>query len=78
MRGMEPSMSKEVRAKARSASRSRRETSAQTRGELRGRVGHLASGGRSFSAAKPKGKGGERGIESVRFTDETGCGGWVK
>jgi hypothetical protein len=45
MKGMEPSMTKEVRAKARSASRSRRERSAQTRGELRGRVGRLAWGG---------------------------------
>jgi len=61
----EPSMTKEVRAKARSASRSHRERSAQTRGELRWRVGRLASGGRSFSGARPKGMGGERGIESV-------------
>jgi len=45
MKGIEPSMTKEVRAKARSASRSRRERSAQTIGELRGRVGRLASGG---------------------------------
>jgi len=44
MKGMEPSMTKEVRAKARSACRSRRERSAQTRGELR-RRGRLASGG---------------------------------
>jgi len=35
MKGMGPSMTKEIRAKARSASRSRRERSAQTRGELR-------------------------------------------
>ena len=61
MKGMEPSMTKEVRAKVRSASRSRRERSAQTRGELRGRAGRLAwGGGRSFSAARPKGKGGVR------------------
>jgi len=39
----------------------------------------LREGGRSFSAVSPKGKGKERGIiEPVRFTDETGCGGWVK
>jgi len=62
MKGTRPSMTKEIWAKARSASRSRRERSAQTRGELQGRVGRLASGGRggrSFSAARPKGKGGE-------------------
>ena len=77
MKGTESSTTKEVRAKALPGPAGRDLPKQEVSCEG-GWAASLRGGRRSFSTARPKGKGGERGIESVRFTDETGCGGWVK